>query len=78
MIEFKSPDDIPLLNELNPRGVKRVLVVIDDYTIIKSVNPIQLFVYGRPLNINTIYLSQKYTKVPNTIREHCNVFVFFK
>ena len=36
-----------------------------------------MFVYGRPLNINTIYLSQKYTKVPCTIRENCNVFVFF-
>ena len=55
-----------------------MLVVIDDCTIINSVNPIQLFVYGRPLNINTIYLSQKYTKVPCTIRENCNVFVFFK
>ena len=77
MIEFKSLDDIPLLNELNPRGVKKVLVVIDDCTIINSVNPIQLFVYGRQLNINTIYLSQKYTKVPCSIRDNCNVFVFF-
>ena len=78
VIELKSPDDIPLPNELNPRGVKRVLVVIDDCTIINYVNPIQLFVYGRPLNINTIYLSQKYTKVPCTIRENCNVVVIFK
>ena len=77
MIEFKSPDDIPLHNELNFRGFKKLLVVIDDCTIINSVNPIQLFVYGRPLNINTIYLSQKYTKVPCTIRDNCNVFVFF-
>ena len=37
-----------------------------------------MFVYGRPLNINTIYLSQKYNKVPSTIRENCNVFIFFK
>ena len=77
VIEFKSPDDIPLPNELNPWGFKKVLVIIDDCTIINSVNPMQLFVYGRPLNINTIYLSQKYTKVPCTIRENCNVFVFF-
>ena len=77
VIEFKSPDYIPLPNELIPRKFKRVLVVIDDCTIINSVNPIQLFVYGWPLNINTIYLSQKYTKVPCTITENCNVFVVF-
>ena len=76
VIEFKSPDDIPLPNELNPRKVKTVLVVIDDCIIINSVNPKQLFVYGKPLNINTIYLSQKYIKVPCTFRENCYVFVF--
>ena len=54
VIEFKLLDDIPLFNELNPKGFKKVLVVINDCTIINSVNPIQLFVYGRPLNINTI------------------------
>ena len=37
-----------------------------------------MFVYNRPLNINTIYLSQKYTNVPCTIRENSNIFVFFK
>ena len=37
-----------------------------------------MYIYGRPLNINKIYLSQKYTKVPCTIRENCNVFVLFK
>ena len=39
-----------------------------------------MFVFGRPLNINTIYLSQKYTKVlcKYTIRENWNEFVSFK
>ena len=59
VIKFKSPDDIPLPQELNPNGVKQTLVIIDDCTIIKSINPTQLYVYGRPLNINTIYLSHK-------------------
>ena len=53
------------------------MVIIDDYTIINSVNPTQFFVYGRPVNINTIYLSQKYIKVSCTIRKNCNVFVLF-
>ena len=77
MIEFKSPNDIPLLQELNPQEHKRILVIIDDCTIINSVKPTQLFVNGRPSNINTIYLLQKYTKVPCTIRDNCNVFVCF-
>ena len=75
---YEKPNDIPLQQKLNPKGHKRILVIIDDCTIINSVKPTQLFVYGRPLNINTIYLSQKYTKVPCTIRENCNVFVFFE
>ena len=66
------------MNDLNPRGIKKTLVIIDDCTIIHSINPTQLFVYGRPLNINTIYLTQKYTKVPCTIKKNCNVFVLFK
>ena len=78
VVQFKHPDDIQLLLELNPSGINKTLVIIDDCTIIKSINPTQLYVYGRPLNINTIYLSQKYTKVPCTIRENCNVFVLFK
>ena len=77
-VTYEHPDDILLPNELNPRGVKKTLVIIDDYSIINSVNPIELFVFGRPLNINTIYLLQKYTKVPCTIRENSNVFVLFK
>ena len=74
---YEKPDDIPLPEKLNPKGHKRILVIIDDSTIISFVKPTQLFAYGRPLNINTIYLSQKYTKVPCAIRENCNVFVFF-
>ena len=63
---------------MNPNGVKKTLVIIDDCTIIKFINLTQFYVYGRPLNNYTIYLSQKYTKVPCTIKENCNVFVLFK
>ena len=63
---------------MNPNRIKQTLVIIDDCTIIKSINPTELYVYGRLLNINTIYLSQKYTKVLCTIRENCNVSVLFK
>ena len=54
------------------------LVIIDDCTIINSLQPSQLFVYGRPLGVNVIYLSQKYSKVLPIIRENANVFIFFK
>ena len=75
VVELKYPDDIPLHHELNPNGVNKTLVIIDDCKVINSVNPTQLYVYGRPLNINTIYLSQKYKKVLCTIKENCNIFV---
>ena len=78
VVQLKHPDDIPFPQELNPQGINKTLVIIDDCTIIKSINLTQLYVYGRPLNINTIHLSQKYTKVLCTIRENCNVFVLFK
>ena len=57
--------------------LNKTLVIVDDCTIINSVNPTQLFVYSRPLNINTNYLLQKYTKVECTIIENYNVFVFY-
>ena len=59
---FNYPDLLLFLNELNFQGIKKTLVIIDDYTIINSVNPTQLFVYCRPLNIYTIYLSQDILK----------------
>ena len=71
-------DMLPLPQVLNPGGRLKILCIIDDCTIINSLNPTQLFVYCRPLNINTIYISQKYTKVPSTIRENTNVFILFK
>ena len=77
VIELKHPDDIPLPQELNPNGFNKTLVIIDDRTIIKFINPTQLYVYGRPLNINTIYFSQKYTK-SHVLSERSDVFVLFK
>ena len=72
---FNYPDFRPLPNELNPQGLNKTLVIIDDCTINSSVNSTQLFIYGRPLNINTNYLLTKYTKVPWTISENCNGFI---
>ena len=56
IIELKQPENIPSTHELKPNGVNKTLVIIDDCTIINYVNFTQLFLYGRPLNINTIYL----------------------
>ena len=75
---LNHPDVLPFRYVLNHQGINKTLVIIDYYININSVNPTQLFVCGRPLNINTIYLSQKYTKVPATIRKNCNVFILFK
>ena len=61
---------------MNCRQVKRILIIIDDCTIINSDKLTQLLIFGRPLNSNTIYLLQKYTKVPCTIKQNSNVFVF--
>ena len=52
---FHHPDLLPLPHKLNPHRISKTLVIIDYCTIINSVNPTQLFVYGRPLNTNTIY-----------------------
>ena len=53
---FNHPDLHPFPNELNFQKINKTLVIIDDCTIINSVNPTQLCVYGRPLNITTMYL----------------------
>ena len=73
---YEKPDDIPLPQELNPNGHKRILFIIDDCTIINSVKPTQLFVYGRPLNINKIYLSKNILKF-HVLLERIVMYLYF-
>ena len=47
VVQLQHPDDIHLPQKLNPNGVKQTLVIIDDCRIITSINPTQLYVYGR-------------------------------
>ena len=49
VIEFKKPNDIHLPHKYNPPTIKKKFVIREDCTIINSLNPTQLFVYGRPV-----------------------------
>ena len=60
---FNHLDFFSFSNELHFQKIKKTLVIIDYCALRNSVNFTQLCVYHRPLNINTIYISQKYTKV---------------
>ncbi len=79
---YKDPEELPFPEELVntlPEGKKRTLVIIDD-CLKKKQNRLQdYFVYGRPLNINTIYLSQSYFDLDlHTIRNNCQVVIAFE
>ena len=63
---------------MNHKEITKTLVITDECTIINAVYPTQLFVYGRQLNIDKIYLLQKYMKVLSTIKENNNVYACFK
>ncbi len=49
----------------------------DDSTLLNPYNPTQVFVYGRPLGVGIIYISQKFTKIASTIRENANYWVLW-
>ena len=77
-ITFEHPDQLPNPEELNPTRKNKVLLVIDDCSIIRSDIPTKYYSYARPLNINLFYLSQTYTRVPKFIRDNTNLFFLFK
>lgn len=82
---YKDPDDLPSPEELvntlpkAPEAKRKTLVIIDDCLKKKQSKLQDYFVYGRPLNINTIYLSQSYFALDlQTIRNNCQVFIVFE
>ena len=83
---YKSPSELPepqelvsLLNEKKGKKKRKILLIIDNCMTKKNQRKIgDYFTYGRPLNINTIYLSQAYYELDkNTIRNNTQVFILF-
>ena len=78
ILTFNNPNLLPNPENLISDRQKKVLVVIDDCTIIKSDIPSKYYLYARPLYINLMFLAQNYTKIPKFIRENTNLFIMFK
>ena len=78
VLSYNNPELLPSPEELNQNLKYKVLVICDDSTLLNQINPTQIFVYGRPLQVNIIYISQRYTRINATIRENTNMFIFFK
>ena len=75
---YRSPDELPEPEKLTIKKAK-TLVIIDDCMLKRQNNIENLFVYGRPLGINTIYLTQSYFATDKqSIRGNCNAFIFFE
>ena len=54
-------------------------MIIDDCMQKRQNSISSLFIYGRPLNINVIYLTQAFFETDkNSIRGNCNSFIFFE
>ena len=71
---YDKPELLP--NPSNPDKLK-VLVLIDDCTVLQQNQVLKYFTFGRPININCIFLAQKYSKINLTIRENTNVWILF-
>ncbi len=71
--ELASPK---ILNNLHPG--RKILVVCDDSMTLDKKKITNLFSAGRPLNINTVYILQKYFyRDTKTIRDNANHFIIF-
>ena len=78
VITFTHPQDVPPPEELN-KDKKKCLVICDDCMLLDNGNITNIFVYGRPLQINIIMLTQSFTQIDKrTIRDQAEFFVFFK
>lgn len=78
---YKDPELMPSPEELRQQfGPKtKILVVVDDCMQRKQGSIESLFIYGRPLGIQTIYLTQSFFETDkNSIRGNCNAFIFFE
>ena len=73
---FDSIDDLP-----NPQDIdktKKNLFIIDDSMMLNQNAIANYFVYGRPCNINIIYLTQTYFQLPlKSIRNNANYLILF-
>lgn len=56
---------------------ERVLIVCDYLTLFNPYNSTQVFLYGRQLGVEIIYISQKFTKIAMTIREQANFWLLY-
>ena len=75
-VTFVSPEDLgqELFQSMEPLS----LVIFDDYMLVKNQEvPKIVFTRGRHRKINSIYISQKFTKTELVIRENANILVMF-
>jgi len=77
--EFHSnADEIPDPADLD-KSIRN-LMIFDDITSERNQDPASnCFTRGRTANLDSIYLSQNYTKLPlHTVRGNSNIMIFFK
>jgi hypothetical protein len=57
----------------------KILVIVDDCMQKRQFSVNSYFIYGRPLGIQIIYLTQAFFETDkNSIRGNCNAFIFFE
>lgn len=73
---FEEADNVP-----DPKGLNKNnnnLLIFDDLILLKQNKIEDCYARGRSSNVNRIYLSQNYFKLPRqTIRENANLFILF-
>ena len=70
--------EITDLEQVNPEGVK-ALVIFDDCVTEKNQTPqCEIFTKGRHMNCHSIYLTQSFYDVDKIIRKNANTFILFE
>ena len=79
---YKDPEQLPEpedLVKIMKKENKKTLLIIDDCMKKKQTTLQSYFLYGRPLGINTVYLTQAYFTVDkDTIRNNCQIIIVFE
>ena len=66
------------LEQVNPEGVKTIVIFDDCITERNQSAQCEIFTKGRHLNCHSIYLTQSFYDVEKIIRKNANVFILFE
>ena len=74
---YETPSQLPELSHMHFRNNEKPIILVDDSMLENNKRTSEIAVFGRPLKLPLIVISQAISRVQkSTIRENSNVYTF--